>query len=175
MASSKARTQVRLQHLVLCFQNRLVKALAQVDNKEESQITLFLSHEDSLRLLNFRVWMLRWHQPISFMLQTLFDHYHEHRKIHRRGYRSIGIRLSTLMGERSEEVLEQRIFEMLPGGTEDQARSETKQRLLSSPTQTADGLKDLISSYRKNLQIRTREDQQTGKRYQRAWRGNPWL
>lgn len=74
-----------------------------------------LSLTDKYRLLKFRNWMERYKISLEFILDTLLPYYQRRFKTenHKKG---LGVKVTTLTGKKSEQIISDKVFEQFPNG-----------------------------------------------------------
>lgn len=109
----KLRRMERRELLKRTFQ---IRALVDRILLEEFDRQIFrLSKLDGYRLLTLWVWQQRYHVSIRFMLKKLVPYYLKAiEKRHRVSKNSLGIRIQTLVGKRSEELVREAIQQEYP-------------------------------------------------------------
>ncbi len=163
----------------LLWARRIERALAAIENAPLTDVVMQLRDDDYTRLLTLRAWMLRYKVDLQFILRVLFDYYAKHRKRRFRTKVTLGVRIPTLTGIRSRQVLEEAILQYFPQ-SENIAlyRVEAQRQILEAPTTikvpSMGKLGRYLRIYTKRVLTQRRVFQSAEKKYQRAWRGNPW-
>jgi len=137
---------------------------------------------DQLRLLNWKCWIEKYHVSLSFVVETLVPYWTKKimertRRPYKTGY-GWGVKISTLTGPVSEDILKNRIIREFPDGEND-TDWKNKQRLSRTQKQIKK-LKgeDYVSSYMRAMTVRQRITESgltSGRFTRRHYRGNPWL
>lgn len=137
---------------------------------------LSLTHEDRLRLLTLKVWMLRYKVPLTWILETLLQHYSKFIRRRRTGS-TLGVRVATLVSQSSKQVLEEEILKQFPCG-ENISRWKTAQQRQQLHQNGICRMQDpmtFASDYGHWLeQARRDHERATDKFSVRPYRDNPW-
>lgn len=141
----------------------------------EAQPFIPSNGENGLRLLNLKVWSLRYSVNLDFILAFLLDVYFA--KIRRKPDGDdlrLGVSIATLTGNKARQALEEEITKVFPGGENIRAAREEARRLVHpiDPLGILPAGDDMIAAYEAamNKRLRLRRARFTSKR---AWRGNP--
>ncbi len=137
--------------------------------------------KEPIRLLNLRVWSLRYHVSLEFILQALWPRYRRMRKpmMREHGRESVIFFSLTaqLTGEASRAILERVVSQTYPGGENYRAYLQTIRdkgmhvNLAPILTHEFTSARELIDVYTETIQHR--KEKRTA-RYNRPWRDNPW-
>lgn len=160
-------------------ENRLRKKEGLDPLSQRTRITV----KEPIRLLNLRVWTLRYHVPLEFILNALWPRYRAIRKplvqnpLLRKRTEGFYFSLTPqLTGEASRGLLERAVLQAYPGGENYKAYL---QKLRDKGLQTTlapianpeyDSPREMIQIYRETMERRGVRSA----RYIRAWRDNPW-
>jgi hypothetical protein len=158
-----------LEQRCLFVERSLQSILARLDNKPA--VTLFLSPEDKVRLLNLHVWSLRYSVPLDYIVQVLLKRLFAK---HRRPNRSLGIRVSSLTGNSAELFVAEQAQKDFPNQEMKTAAKEQKKRTLANVTSLQlTGIDP--SKYEEQWRQRQQALKRSSRLLQRPWRDNPWL
>jgi hypothetical protein len=140
-----------------------------------------LREEDEIRCLRLEQWEDRYRVSLRFILTTIVPIWKQ--KFARYSAGAFGVKIPTLVGQKSEEILKQKIAELFPNGENIQQWKATAQQ--RQWTQYRDGIKqkenwenprDAVREYQQRM-IRERELRKEfeKKARLRPYRGNPWI
>lgn len=135
------------------------------------------------RLLNLRVWCLRYHVSLDFILKFLL--HRQYKNIRRSSYQKdtkviqLGVSIPTLCGKASRHALEREILHRFPANENDhiyksqlfQKAADLKSHCLIKPT---DNLQEDTKRYISTMKARNQRLNNTSKLKRRPWRDNPW-
>lgn len=164
----------RLEHEAWRWLQRVLRMVALIDNQPRDRYFDRLGMRDQCRLLNLRVWSLRYKVSCHEILGILLEYY---ARVRRKGSRSIGIRASTLCGVRSRTIIKEAVQERYPGSENKIASRAEAQRILVG------GYRRYVSTILGPIeQVAVSYQQKVGKErlrlrglgFQRPWRQNPW-
>lgn len=149
--------------------------------------------DDRLRLLKLRVWSLRYHVPLQYILAVLVPHFE---KLASRQYirkragssKGLGFPITVLCGDVAHEFLQERIAKDFPSKENTQTWIEGHKQLCLEKTEMDEvvakpravlayrSVGDFVKSYGRGID-RTRRDADRAERKLRKqpWRTNPFL
>lgn len=146
-------------------------------------VAIYFSKEAAL-LLNLKVWTLRYHVDLEFILFELLSYYRGNKGSpylppnprHRFGCLGVGVNLATLCGDRSRQILEDKVAKTYPAGGNDLAYRQSL-RLQVLQTAPVKGLhyhnfEEMTAQYQKTMHSRHVKKDEIY--FSRAWRDNPW-
>jgi hypothetical protein len=141
---------------------------------------LISSRQDtSFRLLNLKVWCLRYHVSLSFILDVLLDHFAYVRKrwsSQDPSLLSLSVPLASFTGAAARQAIEEALVRAFPGEENYlQANHELRQQIVGHRPLlrlSFGSTEDMLERYSKIMKRRQR--QILTKRSRRPWRGNPW-
>ena len=126
---------------------------------------------NALRLLNWKVWSMRYHVSAEFILKTFYGYWRTGPKSGG-GQVSLGLSINAVTGERARHILEDQVKLAFPHGEHKQAaRADTMERLVNLRMNGSDGNE---MDYRSAV-LQKRRMSREGGTPKRPWRGNPWL
>jgi hypothetical protein len=142
-----------------------------------------LSFLNQFRLLNLRVFSLKYHVPMRYVVHTLLRYFKKVRGPNPKGLPKVSI--AALTGDRAEEIIKARIAEDFPDNEHEHAwKSEESNRLLQivfkdeHPDDLHVRVKtpdQFVQDYRRRIMKQRRERTAMRDRLaRRPWRGNPW-
>lgn len=179
-SKSELRT-LRLESL------RITGLVSQIASEEFQKRIYRISDMDGMRLLRLKLWSRRYKVSIRFILQVLIPFWtRQFNKAGRFRSSSLGVRIITLTGRKSEEVLKEAIATAYPARENElEWRWEERERCLGldqpkgrlptiehSPT-----VRDYIKAYRLRVTTRRNILDRAGTRSRwkaRAYRDSPW-
>lgn len=159
------------------------QALSRIEKVDPDAIILSFNTNHHFRLLNLRVWCLRYHVSLDFILEFLLHHYFQNiRKASPYNNTKIiqlGVAIPALCGEASRHAIEQEILHRFPANENDhiyksqlfQKAADLKSPRLVAPT---DNLQEDTKRYLSTMRTRNQRLNNTSKLKRRPWRGNPW-
>lgn len=174
------------------FTEEVKKALEKIRGK---RVYLQLKEQDQIRLLKLRVWAERYYVDVRYILTRLIPFW-EHFIVRRSKTlksEGLGVRVATLVGKKSQELLESFIQEDFPYGSAKLLRRHSEQdRMLRNLELNPDGIKTACDSprsifdfytprvYVEYYRRRIRKQQKARERFvqqmqEKPYRGNPWL
>lgn len=190
-----------LDHRATQFMNTVQDTLSKIRNGE--RVVLRLDRNDRYRLLTLKMWSERYRVPVKYILETLMAWTETFARKHFRRTRTegFGVKVSTLCGKKSEQILETQIAKDFPNGEHKLAFIQVEQtrilewevrRLEKLEQQESDGIqvnghakkslldyeqpRVFVRHYKKRIQ---REGQQRAEivkeMMKRNYRGNPFL
>ncbi len=172
-----------LRYWLLYWKRRVSETLAEIEGVPLHAV--FIKDSYVFPLLNLRVWGIRYHVTLKFILQFLLSYYKNLRKHNvqntiRRRFVTLGVPVSVLCGKKSRILVEQEVVKQFPRDEQDKVhRSRILQKAarITHPCYMAasGNLYKDVKRYRKALAIRHRRLVSTSKFKRRAWRDNPWL
>ena len=111
---AKRKAKVELDMAVMKFQTHVEKVATQVLDRT---VTLRLSRVDQLRLLNLKFWVIEYKVSLRYILSVLLPLWENAKHIQRKkpAY-GLGIRVATLIGARSRQLLEEQMQKDFPAG-----------------------------------------------------------
>lgn len=129
-----------------------------------------------LKLLNLKVWTMRYSVNLEFILKTLLDRYAKYRKVPDTNILTLGLAPAMLCGPTSREAIETAIAEAFPDGENERlARQEAAHKPpLIRPQSQAKTLDAMVKKYGKVIQRRRAEISRT-RRLKRPFRNNPFI
>lgn len=139
------------------------------------------TERDAFRLLNWKVWTLRYHVSLPFILNTLlpvFQRFRKKQSFARK--KTLGVTVAALTGPRAQQILEQAVLREFPNGENElMERSNLQMRMLGFPTANTashqNGELQYLRDYAAESQKRRRAWADAQRLYRRRpWRGNPW-
>jgi hypothetical protein len=137
---------------------------------------------NQLRLLNWKVWCLRYGVTLDWIIQQVLFRY-QHVRQARGATGSLGIQINAITGERFRQYIEERAAKDYPNGEQLEAqRSEQQARMLAIPRQILktkeeeeEDLDHFITRYQTQA-LKLRQSNITKPaQFKRPFRGNPWL
>src|SRR6266404_7346656 len=143
------------------FMERCRQELTKI-RKEE--VRLFLTTNDKYKLLILRSWEIKYQVPLSYILKTLVPFWEQFifrrsRKMKQRGF---NVKISTLTGKKSEQILIQMITKDFNGKNKILFISSEQDRILNKYTKVSDDIKvktpkvtsvrKYVKSYKYNIQ-----------------------
>ena len=150
--------------------------LAHRENVPYDKVWLSNTAGERLCLLNLRVWSLRYHVPLAFILDTLLGHFSAHRRM-TRGAASLGVAVRALCGRAAEEHLQEEVARAYPAGTNHQAYLHSLRQPLYNmkPVKSLpyESVEEMVSRYGEVMHYR-HKDVLKGCAFQRPYRDNPW-
>jgi len=165
---------------------KLEPALLRVEARIRKEKKLPMPHNPaiiiprSLVLMNLEVWRLRYHVSLDFILLSLFRYYKHVRVTWLPEYGqplTLGIRPENLCGERSRDILENRIRETYPNGENKKLHAQkirgAYMNLMPITSRKFESIEDRVQEYTEVASRRQIENFRNRK-FKRAWRGNPW-
>lgn len=158
---SKLRVQERrkLQFLPSRFTAQVNKALERNFDREFIRVSTL----DQLRLLALRVWMEKYKVSLDYILQVVVPFCWSRTRGRYRSSRSLGIRIATLVGQKSEKALREQIAKDFDQGENISiANWERLQSILQARRVREDG--DV------QLRAKTLSDYQSVQQYVKAYR-----
>lgn len=188
------KTAARKEEKVL--RRRLFNLHALVDEilQEELERRLYrLSPTDELRLFKLITWRDRYKVSIRFILKTLVPYYAEKFKRFSGRKDSLGCKLATLLGKKSEVMLRDAIAREFPNDEHvslwnqemqyailDTEAGDDEEEFISKPKDMLhfNTPAEYIKSYRRRVNVRRRDLQklvEDPRRKLRQWRGNPFI
>ncbi|SRR6266436_322432 len=95
------------------FMNQVEDTLKKI---RKDDVTLFLNENDRYRLLTLKVWVQRYRVDLRFILETLLPFWEQFvkRRSRKMKTRGLNVKVSTLVGKKSEEILQDQIRKKLP-------------------------------------------------------------
>ena len=175
---AKRKAKVELDLAVMKFQTRVERIATQL---LERPVTLRLARQDQLRLLNLKFWTSEYKVSLRYILSVLLPYWENAKHIQRKKpIYGLGIRVATLIGARSRQVLEEQMQKDYPGGeNEFEFRSELESRVALAPEVLADyritDPRKLMVAYRARIRrARQAVDEFAKQMARRSWRGNPY-
>ena len=160
-----------LEKSLLRMETAFKRALARHDRKQEDEVELWLNRRDKLRLLNLQIWSLRYKVPIEYILRVLLDKlFVKHRK--QRG-RSIGVRITSLTGQKAERFLRDKVCEDFPSGEPLMEWRAAEQQRLGGYKEIRMQNTDPVE-YQRQIDAWRRQQLLTASMYRKPWRDNPW-
>lgn len=142
-------------------------------------ITIRLLFQDKLRLLAFEIWCRKKHivlkEALSIVLNTWTNKYSKNSKY------GIGIKISTLVGPRSKEILEEYIKKNYPNRENIALEKERIRLAMISPDDLSDldysgDAFEFVKEYKKNISVLKEHDAVSKQKFKRRrFRGNPFV
>lgn len=176
-AKRKARVALEVESFAVM---RSVEAHASRILKRK--VVLRLSRTEQLQILNLRMWAQRRQVSLHYVLQVLLDFWSKRYQVPKRG-QGLGVRISTLVGKKSKEILDEAIIRDYPGQEnvrELRADLETK-AITSEEVMGATGTLHIqdplqfMKAYRARVQrARAAVDDVQKALCRRPWRTNPY-
>lgn len=127
------------------------------------------------RLLNWRVWCLRYGVPLQFVARIVCRRFESQRRSHGQ---QLGFSVALLTGPAARAAVQQAVkAEYVAGENFSMLRSTLKQQMLAlPPVLQIESQEDGVASteYIKKVAGRRRVLARSEKRFPRPWRGNPW-
>lgn len=158
-----------------------VRARVELIAKKKFGVKFFgTTKEDDIRLLRLAQWEEKYFVPLEWILQTLVPIWRA--KFSRHGHRGLGVRIPTLVGNKSEEILTREILRTWPDGQHiAQWRAKTQELQWAAERQgirTREDWEHPLKAARLYQQrmMREREKRKQFQRIacRRPYRGNPW-
>ena len=123
--------------------------------------------ENRLRLMNWKVWSLRHHVSVEFILATLYKVWRCSPKFCPDGSVSLGLSASAATGKRAREIIQDEVLRTYPAKENELlAKEEIRSRWLD--------LKPVKGNNYVKAILKKRAKANTTPRNHRTWRGNPW-
>jgi len=161
------------------FCEEFTLCLAKHDNVPRSVVYFRLAaKQDKIRLLNLRVWALRYTVDLTFIVGTLLRHFHRIRVMRNAIGRTLGVPIKTSTGENAHRAIIEALNASYPNKENVQAHNdEFKCRLMCirQPKLSFTGTdpSEFVALYTSEInKVRKRLFASPSKR---PWRGNPWL
>jgi hypothetical protein len=125
--------------------------------------------ESYLRLMNWKVWSLRYHVSVEFILATLYRVWRCGPKSHPNGSVSLGLSIPAATGKRAREIVQDEIIRAYPARENEQlAKEEARRRWMNlKPVGGSNYVKAVLNQ-------RKRMEAKAASMHRRAWRENPW-
>jgi hypothetical protein len=170
---------MNINSLTLHWLTQIRKTLAEIYKVPERQVFLTTKPLEQFRLLNWRVWCLRYSIPLAFLIRTLLKAFSYLSRSLRKGHYGLGIPVGTLTGELAQKRLEEAIVKTFPDGENLAMRRSHLQIKMLEYGPTVKLVNDstrneMISSYLEKIRSRRRMRSTAKHQYRRPWRGNPW-
>lgn len=130
-----------------------------------------------LRLLNFKVWSVRYCVPPEFILHVLFEHYRYVRQSRQMDELTLGVGIPQLTGAKSRQVVEEAVLKTYPSG-ENYRDSKLQMRarfwnLRPIGHLRYSNLDEMNRAYTEAIKHRRKLIDRSHP-FTRPWRGNPW-
>ncbi len=143
------------------------ETLADLDHIRSTEVRLKVNQATSIGLLTLKVWEIRYHVPLSFILKTLLKRFTLDRVPG-----TLGTPWGQLTGVVARDTIEQAIRYRFPGGENIKAsRDELKQQLIqfqhTGSFRRIEGYANAMSTIRQHRR-------EAKKKFPRPWRNNPW-
>jgi hypothetical protein len=105
----------QLNKTALRYAKRVEDYLQVYQGKNVRNVMLYLSEGDQLRLLTLRAWEMKYKVSLKFILSTLLPFWQSFLKNKTKKIsRGLGVRISTLTGKKSEQILRDAISRTYP-------------------------------------------------------------
>lgn len=140
-----------------------------------------LKPEDEIRCLRLQQWEEKYRVPLDFILRTIVPVWKK--KFARYSQGAFGVKIPTLVGKKSEEILKERLKELYPDGeNHEQRRAQEQQRQWNYYREGIRVSEDWITPIRaaKRYQERMAKERLRRSGFEkqarkRPYRGNPWV
>jgi hypothetical protein len=119
--------------------------------------------------MNWKVWSLRYHISVEFILATLYRVWRCGPKVHSNGSASLSLSIPSATGKRAREIIQDEVVRAYPARENEQlAKEEARRRWMNlKPVSGGDYVKAILKE-------RKRMEAKSASLHRRAWRGNPW-
>ena len=161
-------TENTLMDALELWERRVALAMRHVaDVSPSTKVWVCGNVENRIRLMNWKVWSLRYHVSIEFILTTLYKVWHCSPKFSPDGSVSLGLSASAATGKRAREIIQDEVIRTYPAKENELlAKEEIRSRWLDlKPVKGNNYIKSIL---KKRAKIKSTP------RYHRTWRGNPW-
>lgn len=140
-----------------------------------------LTQEDEIRCLRFEQWEEKYRVSLTWILKTLVPIWRQ--KFARYSMGAFGVKIPTLVGQKSEEILKEKIKQLYPDGENlrqwkatEQQRQWSQYRQGVRVTENWELPMHAIREYQQRM-VRERRDRNEFEKQARLrpYRGNPWI
>lgn len=177
-----------LDILSASFTDKVSKELSKIRSEA---INLYLTKPDKYRLLVLRSWMVKYQVNLNYILVRVLPFWEMFIRRRSKKMQSIGlnVKVSTLTGKKSEQILQEMIQRDFPGGankaiyiSEQQdkifnryVKSITKFETDSIPVKTSPSIRRYVRNYKKQMQHENKLREEIKSKYlKRPHRTNPF-
>ncbi len=166
--------QRQLKYQAMAWEVRVQACLRKIRHRD---VWLKLDTTAQIRLLNLKVWTLRYNVSLEFILTTLIRYYQKHNPSARTSS-ALGFSPAQLCGRASEEIVREAVKEQMPDNAS-KARADLRHKMVGAirpiPAPKADdNLDTYCQHYQRWCEKRRSKAERAADKFRRPWRGNPW-
>jgi hypothetical protein len=152
----KSRTNKTLNDFHLTLRKALLRVECKLRAEQQQECFLMLHHVfikddvlSKLTLYNLKIWSMRYHVSLDFVLETLLRYWHKVRKT-LRGSISLGVSIGVFTGEKARLIVKEAVEKAFPDGENLKIKMQIQPRFYK--INPSDNLDQWVREYTKSIE-----------------------